>query len=76
MRFEVVNGQFGFLGKVEERPNIEKAIELLLNEINSLGCIEDDECDGRLEISYEYDMDEYNVSNIKDIWKRIKKEFK
>ena len=75
MRFEVVNEQFGFIGKIEERAKMEKALEALLGEIDSLGCIDDDECEytNTLEISYEYDMDEYKVSDIKAIWKRVKK---
>ncbi len=73
MKFEVVNEQFGFVGKVEERAKMEEAIKALLDEINSLGCIEDDECAGKLEITYEYDADEYRVSDIKEIWKRVKK---
>lgn len=75
MKFEVVNGQFGFVGKIEERAKMEKAIDALLEEIESLGCIEDDECDytNTLEITYEYDADEYRVSDIKEIWKRVKR---
>ena len=74
MRFEVVNEQFGFVGKIEERAKIEKALESLLKEINSIGCVDDDECDytNTLEITYGYDMDEYKVSDIKSIWKRVK----
>ncbi|AUR89167.1 hypothetical protein NVP1121O_139 [Vibrio phage 1.121.O._10N.286.46.C4] len=72
MRFEVVNEQFGFIGKVSERPKMEKAIRLLLEEINSLGCIEDSECAEVLEISYAYDVDEYKVNDIKSIWRSIK----
>lgn len=74
MRLEVVNGQFGFLGKPSERAVIEKAIKAMLNKIESLGCIEDDECGSLLEISYEYDMDAYSVSEIKETWKQVKKE--
>lgn len=73
MRFEVVNGQFGFLGEAHERADIERAIAALLTHIESLGCIEDDECMGKLEISYEYDMDAYSVKDIHSIWRQVKK---
>lgn len=73
MKFEVVNGQFGFTGKKEEREKVMQAISALLNEIESIGCIEDDECMGKIEITYEYDTDAYTVSDIKQIWREVKK---
>lgn len=73
MRFEVVNGQFGFLGKTSDRVKIEKAINALLNEINSLGCIEDHEYMDKIEISYGYDMEAYTVRDIHFIWRKVKK---
>ena len=74
MKFVVSSSQFGFVGKIKERENIELALEKILNVVDSLGCIEDDEDNflDILEITYGYDMDVYTVQELRDIWKKLK----
>jgi hypothetical protein len=76
MRLQVVNQQAGFTGKVEEKEEMERALELLSKEM--YGYVEwaqgefiDEDCDV-CEIDFAYDPNEYKVEDIKRMWRDIK----
>ena len=74
MRFEAVNGYYGFVGKPNARAKMEKALKAISKYIGDycLGLLDEDE-DTILEINYGYDTNVYTQQDMKDIWSSIKR---
>lgn len=74
MKLDVVNGQVGFVGKLGELIKMERAVTLLGKELSIGNCIEVFECEytNTAENNYEYDVEEYTVSQVKEIWRKTK----
>lgn len=75
MRLEVVNGLVGFSGKASESDKADKAILELGKLMNiDTSCGFDNGVDEFMDLSWMYDMDEYTVGQVRELWRDNKKE--
>lgn len=70
MKFEVVNGLVGFVGKKSELSKINHALDLLRNRIEHCGFFDngDEDCN-LVDLSLGYDMDDYTTDDLRHIWR-------
>ena len=77
MKLEITNGLVSLVGKWKELELIEKTLEVLIGYIddgNHHAIFDNSDIGSAADVGFSYDMDCYTVDDIKDIWRRNKKE--
>ena len=74
MKIHISNGQVSFEGKSSEEAKIQKAInEMMKATDHEIEYQTQDFDDNYVEMGFGYDMDSHTVSEVKEIWQKVKK---